>query len=166
MTSPNLSERQVHISRVINAPREVVYRAWTDPEMLKRWYAPHGCEFHLVRMDLRTGGEFHHCIRNPNFKDCWILGEFLEVDPPNQFSYKTTFSDEAGSRLSPVEAGREPEWPQEVTTTVSFEDLGDRTRVTIHQTVSEEFAKQTGAHPSWLQMLDRLELTLDSAESL
>jgi uncharacterized protein YndB with AHSA1/START domain len=113
-------------------------------------------------MDLRVGGRIHQCIRNPNFKDCWIAGEFLEVAPPERMVYRTTFSDETGRRLTPVEAGREPDWPDEVVTTVTFENLGPQTRVTIHQTVSEVFAKQTGAHPSWLQMLDRLDLLLEN----
>lgn len=151
------AEPELRISRVLNAPRELVFRAWTEPEMLQRWYAPHGCTFHLARMDLQADGGFHQCIRNPDFKDCWIVGTFSEVVPPERIVYSTHFSDESGRPLTPVEVGREPDWPDEVWTTVTFEDLDGRTRVTIHQTVSEAFAKQTGAHPSWLQMLDRLE---------
>lgn len=161
----NPSDQEVLISRVLNAPRELVFRAWTEPAMLERWYAPHGCTFELTRMDLRVGGGFHHCIHNPRFKDCWISGTFLEVVPPERIVYSLHFSDETGRRLTPVEAGREAGWPEELTTTVTFEELGGGTRVTIHQTVTEAFAKQTGAHPSWLQMLDRLELLLENGSS-
>lgn len=155
-------EPEVWISRVLNAPRELVFQAWTEPEALERWYAPHGCTLDLRRMDVREGGGFHQCIRNPDHKDCWVVGTFHEVVSPERLVYSTHFSDETGRRLTPVQAGREPDWPEEVATTVTFEDLDGRTRVTIHQTVPETFAKTTGAHPSWLQMLDRLELVLGS----
>lgn len=157
MTNANPSGGEVWISRVVGAPRDLVFRAWTEPEMLERWYAPHGCTLELVQMDVRPGGGLHHCIHHPEYGDCWIVGTFREVVPPERLVYTHTFSDAAGRRLTPVQAGREPDWPEEVVTTVTFDDLGGRTRVTIHQTVSEAFAKRTGAHPSWLQMLDRLE---------
>jgi uncharacterized protein YndB with AHSA1/START domain len=160
MTSATHPDQEVRISRELAAPLELVYRAWTEREMLERWYAPHGCTLELVRMDLREGGGFHQCIRNPKHGDCWVVGTFLEVVPPERLVYSLTFSDEAGRRLTPAQAGRELDWPEEVLTTVTFEDLGDRTRVTIHQTVSEALAKRTGALPSWLQMLDRLELAV------
>lgn len=161
MTNPNLSDGEVWISRVLSAPRDLVFRAWTEREMLQSWYAPHGCTLELVRMDVRPGGGFHHCIRTPEHGDCWIVGTFLEVVPLKRLVYSHTFSDEAGRRLTPTQAGREPDWPEEIVTTVTFEDLNDRTKITIHQTVSETFAKRTGAHPSWLQMLDRLKIALE-----
>lgn len=161
----NPANREVLISRMLDAPRELVFRAWTQPEMLQNWYAPHGCTLELFLMDVRPGGRFHHCIHHPKHGACWIAGTFLKVTPPECLIYSHTFSDETGRRLTPVQAGREPDWPEEVVTTVTFDDLGKRTKITIHQTVSEAFAKRTGAHPSWLQMLDRLEVAIGMDQS-
>lgn len=157
MTNAPSIGHEVRLSRVISAPRELVFRAWTERDMLQRWYAPHGCTLELVRMDVRVNGGFHHGIRGPAHTDCWIVGTFLEVVPPERLVYSHTFSDESGRRLTPAQAGREPDWPEEIVTTVTFDDLCGRTKVVIHQTVYEIFAKRTGAYPSWLQMLDRLE---------
>jgi uncharacterized protein YndB with AHSA1/START domain len=64
--------------------------------------------------------------------------------------------NEEQQAIQPVDAGMDPDWPQETVVTVAFADLDGRTRLTLRQTVDESLAKQTGAHPGWVQMLDRL----------
>lgn len=147
----------VFISRIIGAPRELVFQAWTDPEHLKRWFAPRGCTIHFSAIDVREGGEFLSCIKNPRFKDCWCKGTYLEIIPPEKIVYNLAVSDEQGNLITPEEAGMDPEWPGETTVTVTFTELQGKTKLTLHQTVSETVAKRTGAHPSWIQMLDILE---------
>jgi hypothetical protein len=66
------------------------------------------------------------------------------------------FSNEAGNAVDDSPAGKDPEWPNITTLTVTFEDLGGKTKLTIHQNAPEEVAKRTGAYQSWLQMLDNL----------
>ena len=75
--SPN-AEGTVVISRVFDAPRELVFDAWTRPEHLLRWFAPRGCSFQIERIDVRPGGGFHSCIRDASF-ECWCLAEYLEI---------------------------------------------------------------------------------------
>ena len=69
-------------------------------------------------------------------------------------------SDEAGNSVSSVDAGKSSDWPETQITTVTFESIGQQTKVTIHQTVSEEEAKKTGAYQSWIKMLNKLNLLL------
>ncbi|MFX8755039.1 SRPBCC domain-containing protein, partial [Acinetobacter baumannii] len=85
---------------------------------------PHGCEFSLSRIDLRAGGEFLQCIKPPNHSGCWLLGTYLEVNPPAKIMYSSVFSDESGTPRTPAEVGRESDWPNEILSTISFEDLG------------------------------------------
>jgi|GEM_PF-3775115 len=59
------AEREVIITRIFDAPRELVFKAWTDPEHLMHWYASKGCTLDVYKLDFRPGGVFQHCIRNP-----------------------------------------------------------------------------------------------------
>lgn len=149
--------RQVVITRVFDAPRELVYKAFTDPQHLVRWYAPVGCTIDIVSFDAREGGAFHTCIRSTQHHDCWCKGIFLEVVKPERLVYTMAVADEKGNLVNPIDAGMDPEWPAETVVTVTFEMYEGKTKVTLHQTALESIAKRTGAYPSWLQMLDNLE---------
>lgn len=149
-------DADVLITRTFNAPRELVWQAWTELDHLKQWHAPSGCEIHFERFDFREGGSFLSCIRNPAFGECWCLGEYLEVRPPERLVYRMAMADAAGNRISSSAAGHVSEWPDETVLTLTLEEEGGKTHLTLHQTVSEELAKRTGAYPSWLDMLDRL----------
>jgi uncharacterized protein YndB with AHSA1/START domain len=152
-------EAQVHITRVIAAPRDLVFQAWTDPALLVNWYAPSGCTLEIKRLRAVTGGNFLTCIHNaPMAFDCWVTGQYLEVDPPARLVLTMRVCDPEGNPMSSAATGHDGEWPEETTLTVTFEETGERqTRLTLHQNVSQALAEKTGAYPSWLQMLDRLE---------
>lgn len=147
---------QVLITKVFNAPRKLVFKAWTDPEHLKRWYAPQGCTIDFLRYDLRPGGYFLSLLKNPAGHDCLCKGTFQEIKSPERLVYTLTFADKEGNFVSPEQIGVDPDWPAETVITVTFEELEGKTKITLHQTVAESIAKRTGAYPSWLQMLDRL----------
>jgi uncharacterized protein YndB with AHSA1/START domain len=151
---------EVVITRLIDAPRELVFAAWTDPARLVKWFAPHGCSIHFTSIDIRPGGSFHSCIRNPRFKDCWAIGTYREVVPPERIVFSMAVADANGQRVTAVQAGMDPEWPAETLVTVTFTADGDRTKLTLHQTVLETIAKRTGAYPSWIAMFDRLAETV------
>ena len=148
--------REVVITRVFDAPRELVFAAWTDPWHLARWYAPDGCSVHFRTLDVRPGGTFHSCIRSPGGHACWCTGVYREIVRPKRIVYTLAVADETGNPVEPAEVGMDPDWPRESVLTVTFAEHGRGTLLTLHQTVSEALAKRTGAHPSWLQMLDRL----------
>jgi len=158
-SAPGASEdgKAVRIERLIDAPRELVFAAWTDAARLPDWFAPRGCAIEYRHLEIRPGGTFHSCIRSPEGHECWCVGEYLEVIPSERLVFTMAIADAQGTRISPQSAGMDPEWPAETTATVRFEAIGRKTRLTLEQTVLESVAKRTGAHPSWLQMLDRLE---------
>lgn len=147
----------IKIERVFAAPRELVFDAWTNTDQLLQWYAPHGCTVHIARLDARPGGRFHFGIHNPSFGDCWCIGVYREVVRPERIVYTLATADEEGNEIEPVKAGHDPRWPQQTVVRITFEAVSGGTRLTLEQSVSEALAKHTGAHPSWLQMLDRLE---------
>lgn len=147
----------VVIERIFDAPRELVFSAWTDRGHLANWYAPNGCQISFKTLEIRPGGVVHSCILTPDGHECWCKGTYLEIDPPKKIVYTMAIADAAGNLMRPADAGMDSDWPRETTVTVSFVELGGKTKLTLHQTVQESLAKRTGAYPSWLQMLDRLD---------
>lgn len=157
--------RQVEITYTFNYPRSLVFNAWTNAAYLKEWFAPHGCSIEFKKLDIVEGGSFHSCISNPEFGDCWCIGVYKEIKPPEKIVYTLINADENGSPIDPVSIGMDAEWPGETLVTVSFSETDGRTTVKLKQTVSETVAKKTGAYPSWIQMLERLELLISSVNS-
>lgn len=150
------SEPFVRIEEIFDAPRERVFDAWVRPDLLVQWYAPHGCTLHIEHIDVRTGGGYHMCVRNPEFGDCWTIGTYVEVARPERLVFTAVIADAAGSPATPESRGHDPAWPSETVVRVTFTERGERTVVTLEQDVGEALAKRTGAHPSWLAMFDRL----------
>jgi uncharacterized protein YndB with AHSA1/START domain len=156
-SAPAPQADEVLITHVFDAPRAMVFKAWTDPEHLQRWFAPRGCTLRLAKTDIRPGGAYLCCIRTPDGHDCWCMGVYREIVAPERLVFTMAVADANGNPAEPAQMGMDPDWPRETTVTVTFAEDGGRTRLTLHQTVAEALAKRTGAHPSWLDMLDRLD---------
>ena len=69
------------ITRVVDAPRELVFQAWTEPERLMRWWGPNGFTTPSFTVDLRVGGVLHYRMRSPDGKDYWGIGVYREIVP-------------------------------------------------------------------------------------
>lgn len=164
-TTPPPADRDILITRTFTATRELVWQAWTDPEHLKQWHAPRGCEIRFARFDFRPGGGFHSCISNPSFGECWCVAAYQQVVKPERIVYTMAIADADGNLVDPAKAGHDPNWPAETTVELTFDESpdGSETTVTLRQNVSETLARRTGAYPSWLEMLDRLEEDLAAA---
>jgi uncharacterized protein YndB with AHSA1/START domain len=146
----------VRIEQTFEAPREQIFDAWVTQDLLEKWFAPDGCTLHVARLDVREGGGYHWCIKNPSFGECWTIGTYLEVRRPERLVFTATIADADGIPRTPESQGHDPAWPRDTIIRVAFRERAGRTIVALEQDVSEELAKRTGAHPSWLQMLDRL----------
>ena len=154
------NSEELLITHLFDAPRELVFKAWTDPEQLKHWYAPDGCTIDFKSIEVKAGGEFHSCIHDPVHGDCWIKGVYQEVVPPEKLVFTMELSNEQGVMVTANEAGKSEDWPQAIVTTVTFTPIGEQTKLTLHQTVAEAEAKKTGAYQSWFSMFDRLNAIL------
>jgi uncharacterized protein YndB with AHSA1/START domain len=153
------------ITHLFDAPRELVFKAWTEPEHLTHWYAPDGCTIDFASINVKVEGEFHSCIHDPVHGDCWIKGKYKEILFPEKLVYSMILSNEKGDDVTANEAGKPDEWPQALVTTVTFTSIGLQTKLTLHQTVATSEAKKTGAYQSWLNMLDKLNTTLSTHNS-
>ena len=112
------------ITRVFDAPRELVFAAWTRPEHLLRWWAPKGCSTPHCKVDLRPGGSFHYCMRTPEGRDIWGLGVYREIVAPERIVYVDSFADAQGNPVPPSDYGMSDGHPAETLVTVTFAEHG------------------------------------------
>ena len=144
-----INERELIITRMIDAPREQVFEAWTDPLQFMRWWGPHGMTTPLCEMDLRPGGIFRTIMRAPDGTEYPTKGVFLEIARPERIVFSDAF-----------EPGFQPAADPFMTAIVTFEDLDGRTKYTaraLHKSVSDrEKHQHMGFYQGWSESLDRL----------
>lgn len=149
-------ERMV-VTRVIDAPREIVWKAFTQPEYVQQWWGPKGFTSPSCRSDFRVGGMFLYCMRSPDGQEGWSGGQFHEIIPHEKIVYSLYFADSDGNRVEPEEIGVEHEAIAGVYDEVRFEDLGDgRTKITLIGNESMESARASGQLEGNEQILDKL----------
>jgi len=116
------------ISRVFDAPRDRVWKAWTEVEQMKQWWGPKGFVVTHCKIELRPGGKGHYCLRAPDGSDMWGRFVYREIVKPSRLVWINSFSDkDGGLSTHPMN----PSWPREMLTTVSFKDLGGKTEVSV-----------------------------------
>ena len=116
------------LERIFEAPRELVWRAWTDPELLHRWYGP-GIETIIHNFDLKPGGSWLNEMKWGGKSDFSKM-VFQEVTPPSMLVWHHSSADSDWNIItSPMMA----DWPRVLLTTVTFEDVGDKTNVRLTQ---------------------------------
>ena len=149
-------DKELLIVHLFDAPIELVFEAWTDPEKLEHWYAPDGCTIKYKSIEVKQGGRFHYYIHHPLHGGAWVLGTYVEILPPQKLSFTIQLSNENGDIIHKSADGQPTTWPGEILTTVTFESIGNQTKATIHEAVSEEKARQTGAYKGWIEMFNKL----------
>jgi uncharacterized protein YndB with AHSA1/START domain len=144
------------ITRVFDAPRDLVFKAWTDPTQLMRWWGPNGFTTPSLTVDLRVGGVFHYCMRSPDGQDYWGLGVYREIAPSEKIVYTDSFADAQGNPAPPSQYGMSASHPAESLVTVTFTEQHGQTSVTVRQTVSDAVEERAGMEQGWTEMLERL----------
>ena len=156
------SSKEFVISRAFDAPRERMWKVWTQREHMMQWFGPKGFVMSQATLDFRVGGVFHYCLRTPDGKEMWGKFTFREIDPPKRLVWINAFSDEKGGLGHHPFA---PQWPQQMLTTVTFDERDGRTTVTVRwstidATPEEQRTFDTG-HDSmrmgWTGTFDQLE---------
>ena len=116
------------ITRVFDAPRDLVWQACTDPERLKHWWGPKGFTWVSSKMDLRPGGLFHYCMRSPDGHEMWGKFAYREIAPPERLVFVNSFSDKDGNSTRHPWS---PSWPLEVLNTQTFTEHDGKTTVKL-----------------------------------
>jgi uncharacterized protein YndB with AHSA1/START domain len=156
MPDDNGSQDAVMIERDFDAPVELIWQMWTDPEHFKAWYGPHGATIPVAKMDVRVGGTRLVCMEmvtpgGPRLM--WFTGEYLEVVENERLVYTESMSDENGNVSSPADMGLPGDHPMTTEVRVELEDVGGRTKMVLtHAGVPADSPGATG----WAMALDKL----------
>jgi uncharacterized protein YndB with AHSA1/START domain len=146
-------ELRLDMRRVLGAKRTAVFRALSDPQELTRWWGPQGFTIPSVESDLRPGGSYRIAMQPPEGELFYLVGEFLEVDPPGCLSYTFRWEDP------------DPE-DRETTVTLSLRDLGGTsTELTVGQGEFATERRRAFHEVGWTETLDKLESYVSSATS-
>jgi uncharacterized protein YndB with AHSA1/START domain len=145
----------ITIERIYNAPRQLVWDAWTTPEHFKKWWGPKIFTCPIAEMDVRVGGKYFWCMRGEGIGNFYTTGTFLEVNPIDSLSYTDSFADAEGNKVGSEYYGM-PAIPKESVVTITFEDLGNKTKMTVyHSEIPEgELAEQTKV--GWNESFDKM----------
>src|ERR1700721_4075697 len=120
----NEKERMV-ITRVFDAPRALVWKAWTDPQYVMQWWGPKGFTSPVCKIDFRVGGKFLFCMKTPDGQEGWNGGEYYEIVPHEKIVYSMYFADSKGNKVDPAQYESEHEAIADARDVVIFEDLGN-----------------------------------------
>jgi uncharacterized protein YndB with AHSA1/START domain len=148
--SPAPSDRDLVLTRLIDAPRQKLFRAWTEPELLKQWFAPLPCTTPVAELDVRPGGSSLIVMRAPDGAEMPNRGVYLEVVENERLVFTNAYV-----------AAWEPSEKPFMTVILTFETQGGKTRYTAlarHWTVADRAAhEKMGFHGGWGQCADQLE---------
>ena len=134
------AERELVITRVFDAPRSLVFEAWTKPEHLVHWWGPKDFTLPFCKMEFRPGGAYRFCMRSPAGRDYWVRGVYREIVEPERIVWTGALDDEPG---------------RETVMTVTFAEHEGKTKLTVHQTFFDSDTTR-GAQQGWTESLDRL----------
>jgi uncharacterized protein YndB with AHSA1/START domain len=142
------AERTVTLTRVLDAPRDLVFRLWTEPRHMAQWWGPHGFTNPVCELDPRAGGAIRIDMRAPDGTVYPMTGTFREIMPPRRLVFEAVAEDRAGNALL------------RSLTVVTFAEEGGKTKVTVHADAvglaPEAPRMLAGMEAGWTQSLERL----------
>ena len=156
-TEENPMAAEFVTTRVFDAPREKVFAAWTDPQHMSKSMGP----INYKTLDVKPGGTNHYWMSGPDGSKMWGRLTYKEVTKPSKLVYEQSFSDEQGGITAHPMA---PTWPKKMLTTITFEDQGPKTKLTLKWNPVEPSAEENatfqgalaGVEQGWKPMFDTL----------
>jgi uncharacterized protein YndB with AHSA1/START domain len=158
-TKGNVIKEDLVVKRIIDAPIEMVWKAWTEPEHVMRWWGPKNYTSPSCKIDLREGGKYIFCMRAPKEQggqDSYTTGVYKKIVPMELLDFTQSLSDENGIKIDPSQAGMPPDFPKELRIEIVFKAKGEMTELTITEydwTVSQMYVY---SYAGMQQSLDKL----------
>lgn len=145
----------IYIERTFDAPAEKVWKAWTEPALVMRWWGPANFSSPAAKIDFRVGGTYHFCMQAPDGKDYWTTGTYRDIEPMRRIVFTDSFAD-AGGNIVPASAyGMGGEWPEALVVALTFAETGGQTRFTITHTGVPESTREM-CMQGWNESFDKL----------
>lgn len=152
----NAGAREIVITRVFDAPRELVWRAWTEPEHLMRWWGPKGYTSPACKIDLRVGGKYLFCMRSSEGQEFWSTGVYREIVPPERLVMTDSFADKDGNVVPASHYGFGEDFPLELQVTLTFEEQEGKTKMTLRHVGFPAGEMSEMAGQGWNESFDKL----------
>jgi len=164
--SSSMNTRNLVVTRVFAAPVDLVWKAWTEPEYVMRWWGPDYFTSPSAKMDFREGGTSLVCMRAPEDfggQDMYSTWVYQKIVPLERIEFIQNLADSDGNQIDPVQIGMPPEFPRDMRTVVVFKDLGNgKTEMTVTEynmpTADTELGKN--AELGLNQSLDKMVVSL------
>ena len=163
-SSKKEQEEQVFITRDFDAPRDVVFKAWTDCGRLMRWWGSQGFTTPFCKIDLQPKGVFNYCMRSSEGRDYCGRSVYREIVEPEKIIFTDSFADEKGNPVPATYYGMSPDWPQEMLVTVTFTEQDGETKLTLQHDLGPVPASERDmCRQGWSESLDKLARDLAKA---
>jgi uncharacterized protein YndB with AHSA1/START domain len=159
MTKRNQSveEQEIVITHIFDAPRELVWKYWTEPAYFMRWWGPEGFITLVSRIDFHVGGTYLNCMRSPEGENYWSTGVYREIIEPERIVYTDSFSDAEGNVVSASYYEMSGDWPLELLVTVIFKEYeGEKTKLTLKHAGIPAGEDRDSTEVGWNESLDKL----------
>ena len=130
----NVRKEDLVITRILEAPLELVWKAWTEPERVMRWWGPKYYTSPSCKIDLRVGGKYIFTMRAPadqGGQDSYTAGVYKRIMPMELLEFTQGLSDEDGNPIDPAQIGMPPDFPKEIRTVIMFKAKGQFTELTV-----------------------------------
>ena len=151
----NETERMV-VTRILNAPRELVWQAWTDPKYAMQWWGPKGFTTLSCKMDFRIGGKFLFCMQASDGQQFWTGGEYHQIVLHDKVVFSMYFSNAEGDKVAPEQYGIEHESIDDAYDEITFEEYGNgQTKLTYIGNETMEAATKSGQVEGMHQTLEK-----------
>src|SRR6188768_3715234 len=124
-------ESTLTLSRVFDAPVELVWKAFTDPNRIVKWWGPKNFTTPFAKLDFRIGGKYLYCMRSPEGQDIWTTGIYKEIIILKKIVSSDSFADEKGNVVHASHYGMGDDFPTELEITSLFESQGAKTKFTL-----------------------------------
>jgi uncharacterized protein (TIGR02246 family) len=151
MKQAQTADLDLTITRLFDAPRDLVFKAWTDLELGRRWSAPYGFTVPASEGELRVGGAWRLCMRRPGEKDLWVGGVYREIVVPERLVFTHAWEDAHGTP------------GHETLVTVTLAERRGKTEMTFTQTGFESVESRDGHGEGWSECFDQLAEVLAAA---
>jgi uncharacterized protein YndB with AHSA1/START domain len=157
----SIEEKQVVVSRSFDAPLELLWKAWTEPEHFMKWYGPKDFTTPSCEIDLKVGGRHLWSMKSPDGRQMYYTGTYKEIVPMERIVYTDSLSDAEGNVMSPSAMGMPEGSPTSMDVTVTFIYEDGKTTVTVSHVGHGEGADYASA--GWEQAFDKLTAVLVEA---
>jgi uncharacterized protein YndB with AHSA1/START domain len=153
-------ERELVITRVFDAPRERIWKAWTEPEYFRTWWGPKDFTVPHISIDLRPGGKYLYCMRGAGpdgvVRDYWGTGVYKEIVPLKRLVCTDSFADEKGNVVPAAHYGMGSDFPREMLVTVTIEETNGKTTMTLRHAGVPAGEMRDMTRQGWSESFDKL----------